>query len=74
VGNGYTLVGEDGPELLSGGRGAGGMVIPASATRAKMRNGGGGDMHFNAPITVIANDPRTFANQMREYNVGGSRA
>jgi len=75
VGNGYTLVGEDGPELLSGGRGAGGMVIPASATRAKMRNGGGGgDMHFNAPITVIANDPRTFANQMREYSVGGSRA
>lgn len=75
LGGNYTLVGEDGPELLTGGRGAGGMVIPASATRAKMRGGsGGGDMIFNAPITVIANDPRSFANQMREYSVGGSRA
>jgi len=72
MGGGYTLVGEAGPELIAGGQG--GMVIPASATRARLRGGAGGDtFQFNAPIMVYANNPQQFAAQMREQYVGGAR-
>jgi hypothetical protein len=72
IGGPYTLVDEDGPELLVGGQG--GMVIPASATRAKLQAmGGGGDLHFYAPVTVVANDPAAFGRQMRSRAVSGSR-
>jgi hypothetical protein len=75
VGGGYTLVGEDGPELLSGGRGAGGMVIPASATRAKMRGQSGGDgaITINGPVNVYANDPMQFQQQLRSNNITEAR-
>jgi hypothetical protein len=68
LGQHYTLVGEAGPELLVGGQG--GMVIPASASRMdkRSRRGGDGGMTLNnCPITVIANDPRQFVGQMREF-------
>lgn len=71
LGGNYTLVGEDGPELLAGGRGAGGMVIPASATRAKMRGQSGGITIQN--MTVIANDPMQFQQQLRSNNVMEAR-
>lgn len=70
LGNNYTLVGEDGPELLAGGRGAGGMVIPASATRAKMRGqSGNGGITINGPVNVYANDPMQFQQQLRSSSI-----
>jgi ABC-type transporter Mla subunit MlaD len=70
IGGPYTLVGEDGPEIMVGGQG--GMVIPASATRAKRQAmGGGGTVIHN--MTVIANDTAQFARQMRSQAVTGSR-
>lgn len=68
MGNGYTLVGEDGPELIAGGRGAGGMVIPAGATRAKMRDKGGNGITIQN-MTIIANDPMQFQQQLRSNSL-----
>lgn len=72
MGGGVSWVGESGPELMVGGQGA--MVIPASASRATKRGRGDG-MQFNGPvsITVIANNPQQFGNQLREWSVGESR-
>jgi hypothetical protein len=72
IGGPYTLINEDQPEMLIGGQGA--IVLPGSATRAKRQAmDSGGDMHFHAPITVIANDPAQFGRQMRSRDVTGSR-
>ena len=73
LGTGYTLVGESGPELMVGGQGA--MVIPASATRAGRRGRGGGNTYnFNAPITVVANNPQQFTRALQEQSYGEARA
>ena len=75
LGGNYTLVGEAGPELLAGGAGRGGMVIPASATRAMMRDkgSGGGAITINGPVNVYANDPMQFQQQLRSSNVMEAR-
>lgn len=73
LGSGYTLVGEDGPELIAGGARRGGMVIPAGATRAKMRDQQGGGITITGPITVIANDPMQFQQQLRSSSVMEAR-
>jgi hypothetical protein len=71
IGGPYTLVGEDGPEILAGGQG--GMVIPASATRAKRQAMGDGGVHVHGNVVVYANDPAQFAREMRSRAVSGSR-
>jgi hypothetical protein len=58
-----TLVGEAGPELVH--LPFGSNVTPNHASRYQM--GGGGGMTFTGPITVIANNPQQFMQQMRQY-------
>ena len=69
LGRGYTLVGEGGPELLVGGRG--GMVVPASATRAMRRTNA--DVMNIGTVNVYTNDPRQFGSALREQAIGASR-
>ncbi len=71
VGSRYTLVGENGPELLAGGQG--GMVIPASATRARMRGSGGDGMVFNNPIINLYPSDANVSGQIREWAIGAAR-
>jgi hypothetical protein len=59
-----TLVGEHGPELLS--LPGGSSITPNHATQYMMRGQGG--ITINGPITVVANDPQTFIEQMRDYS------
>jgi hypothetical protein len=58
-----TLVGEAGPELVH--LPIGSNVLPNHASRYQM--GGGGGITFNGPITVVANNPRQFIEQLRDY-------
>lgn len=53
--NGATLVGEHGPELLLGGEGRGGMVVPATAS-SRTGNGWGGDVVVNVYGNVGVDD------------------
>lgn len=71
AGRGLTLVGEHGPEMVHLPHGS--MVTPNHATRYAGARDGGGDLIFTGPITVMANDPRSFALQMREYEKGMNR-
>jgi hypothetical protein len=59
-----TLVGEAGPELVH--LPIGSNVLPNHASRYQM--GGGGGITFNGPITVVANNPRQFIEQLRDYH------
>lgn len=53
--SGTTLVGEHGPELLLGGEGRGGMVVPATAS-SRTGNGWGGDVVVNVYGNVGVDD------------------
>lgn len=64
----WAIVGEVGPELVKLSRGD--QVIPTGASKSRLDKMGGGGMTFTGPITIVANDPRQFADQMRTY-VGG---
>lgn len=64
-GGNMALVGEHGPEVvrLHGGD----MVIPNHASRYMDTGRGGGGITFNGPITIVANNPEHFMQQMRSY-------
>lgn len=65
----YTMVGEDGPELI----GPGGMVIPGGATRAMRRSRAGSPMISIQNLTVVSNDPMDMSRQISEYAIGSAR-
>jgi len=61
-GGGAAIVGEKGPEMVT--MGAGSNVITNENLERLMGNGGGNINIQN--MTVMANDPRSFADQMIE--------
>jgi hypothetical protein len=68
---GWWMVGEAGPELTNGR-----IVLPATASAEHVRSSGGGGgitMHFHKGVTVVADDPRHFADQMRSFQYGQMR-
>jgi len=70
-GSAWWWVGESGAELTNGR-----MVLPHTASVETSRGGGGGGPTYHiANLTVVANDPRQFSDQMRSYNFGyGARS
>lgn len=70
VGRGHTLVGENGPELVTLPYGS--LVTPNHATRYR-DTGSSGGVTINGPITVVANNPESFMRQMRSYETGMNR-
>jgi|GEM_PF-6211236 len=71
-GSAMTLVGETGPELVSLPYGS--SVTPASATKARLgnRGGGGGDVYIET-LVVQSNDARQLVDTMRGYAIMGAR-
>jgi len=71
-GSATTLVGETGPELVSLPYGS--SVTPASATKARLgnRGGGGGDVYIET-LVVQSNDARQLVDTMRGYAIMGAR-
>jgi len=71
-GNATALVGETGPELVSLPYGS--SVTPASATKARLgnRGGGGGDVYIET-LVVQSNDARQLVDTMRGYAIMGAR-
>ena len=75
INSGYTLVGESGPELMVGGQG--GMVIPASATRASGHGGGMTirEVHIHAhhPINSVDQIEKMIHRAISSRNISSSR-
>jgi hypothetical protein len=73
MGDGRTvIVGESGPELVK--LPGGSLAIPAPASKELLRGRGGGTIVVQN-MTVVANNPRDFSDQMRGFNFGyGARS
>ncbi len=66
--NGWFWVGEAGPELMNSQ-----MVQPNTASREMAKQGSGSSGVTINNMTVVANDPRQFMEQMRQYRYSEAR-
>lgn len=74
MGDGRTvIVGEAGPEMVK--LPGGSLVYPSGASKEMMRDRAGGGNIIVHNMTVVANNPRDFSDQMRSFNFGyGARS